>query len=116
MNPSIRKLPLFAAAVLMGALWANPAQAQDMKGDAEAGKKTAEQFCAACHMREGGSVKLPGKKAPPPFKDVAQREGFSAETVADIMAAPKHPARHVKLNEQQTADVAAFIRSLEGDN
>lgn len=109
MTLSPARLLTLAATVLAAAVASEPAGA----ADAAAGEKIAKQHCAACHMRPGGPIVLPGKAPPPPFAELAKRDGFAAETVAAALAKPKHPMRHIKLTDEQIADVAAFILTLK---
>lgn len=89
---------------------AGPAAAQE--GSAEAGGEIVTKSCAACHMPKGAPVALPGKTPPPHFRDVANAENLF-EVVAATLDNPKHPMRPITLNEQQIADVTAFIRTVK---
>jgi len=80
-------------------------------GDAIRGQELAAIWCRSCH--------LPGENRPaniiaaPPLEEVAQRSGFDARRIAQLLMLP-HPAMPDRgLSRGEADDIAAYLLSLQ---
>ena len=95
------RLPVLVAAAL---IFAAPAHAA---GDAAAGERIAEMWCAGCH-----AVRAAGTDAAPPFTEIAKRPGRSDEFVYAWLTDPHPPMPRLDLSRKDIADLIAYLRSL----
>lgn len=102
-------LPVVIAGVLTAAM-ASAAHGADRV----AGKKLALQWCAACHIvsedqARASSVSLPS------FYDMAKDPEWSEAALATFLADPHPNMPDMNLGTIETANLAAYIRSLAPD-
>ncbi|MGR4866457.1 c-type cytochrome [Caulobacter sp. LARHSG274] len=112
---------LGAAAVL--AVSAPGADAAQTQGQAQAGRRLAQRHCGGCHAVAAGASPLADA---PPFRDIHRRYGSDGlrGLLAEGMIKPDpmpeegsvrtHPRMPMaELGEDETADLVAYLRSLE---
>jgi mono/diheme cytochrome c family protein len=78
-------------------------------GDAGAGKRLAQQWCASCHQIE---VTAPAKDVAPPFASLGVQKGKDPGWVRAWLANPHPPMQGINLSRQQIDDVVAYLQSL----
>jgi mono/diheme cytochrome c family protein len=106
------RLTLFP--ILAAALFATaqaPAFGQEAQGDAEAGRKLAETWCAACHHIESQGAGA-GAVAPS-FADVAKLPSTTALALKVFLRTSHATMPNLQLTRQETDDVIAYILSLK---
>ncbi len=102
--------PIASLLVLIGA--AQPAAAQQVIGNADAGHELASKLCSACHIV--GSEQA-GSDVAPPFPVIARDPGISL-TALHGWKGPAHPMLpNLALTAQQIADINAYLDVLHGD-
>jgi mono/diheme cytochrome c family protein len=94
---------LALTALLLAATSANAA-------DLEAGRRLAQQRCAACHIVTG-SPRNDLVADAPPFIVIGRKYGFDAEAIALNLVGP-HAKMNFALSRPEANDVAAYIQSL----
>ena len=93
-------------------LTAGPALAQEAPGDPAAGRRLAEQVCAACHA-------IPGREPAREARGVRPLQALAADPAVTGMALTAYlrsqhpPMPNFMLDEQQLNDVVAYILSLQ---
>lgn len=98
--------PAIAIAAL-GVLAASPAPAA---GDAAAGKRNVDTWCAGCHQTDEDDKKA-GLIDTPSFADIANRR--TQEVVRAFLAKPHPPQPQFRLTPKDIDDLAAFIGALK---
>jgi mono/diheme cytochrome c family protein len=78
--------------------------------DIEAGRRLAQQRCAACHIVTGSPRNDVVAEAPP-FLVIGRKYGFDAEAIALNLVGP-HARMNFALSRPDANDVAAYIQSL----
>ncbi len=78
--------------------------------DIEAGRRLAQQRCAACHIVTG-SPRNDLVADAPPFLVIGRKYGFDAEAIALNLVGP-HAKMNFALSRPEANDVAAYIQSL----
>jgi mono/diheme cytochrome c family protein len=94
------------------ALWlaAEIATTSASSADIEAGRRLAQQRCAACHIVTG-SPRNDFVADAPPFLVIGRKYGFDAEAIALNLVGP-HAKMNFALSRPEANDVAAYIQSL----
>ena len=97
-----------ALTVLVGLIvgQATPAVARD----AAAGLVLARTWCSACHVVEVDQVRA--SVDVPPFVEVANRDGFSQDRLAEFLADPHPRMPNMALTVEEIANLGAYIASL----
>jgi mono/diheme cytochrome c family protein len=78
--------------------------------DIEAGRRLAQQRCAACHIVTGSPRNDVVAEAPP-FLVIGRKYGFDAEAIALNLVGP-HARMNFALSRPEANDVAAYIQGL----
>jgi mono/diheme cytochrome c family protein len=78
--------------------------------DIEAGRRLAQQRCAACHIVTG-SPRNDFVADAPPFLVIGRKYGFDAEAIALNLVGP-HAKMNFALSRPEANNVAAYIQSL----
>jgi mono/diheme cytochrome c family protein len=78
--------------------------------DTEAGRRLAQQRCAACHIVTGSPRNDVVAEAPP-FLVIGRKYGFDAEAIALNLVGP-HARMNFALSRPEANDVAAYIQGL----
>jgi mono/diheme cytochrome c family protein len=78
-------------------------------GNAAAGKRLAQQWCASCHQVEPSA---PAKDVAPPFASLGVRKGKDPGWVRAWLTNPHPPMQGINLSRQQIDDVVAYLQSL----
>jgi mono/diheme cytochrome c family protein len=78
--------------------------------DAAAGKELALRWCAVCHLVAPEQERAP--TVAPPFATIANRPGFNADQLTQLMLAPHPRMPGRELSRDQAADIAAYIATL----
>ncbi len=88
------------------------ALAQDLPGDAIAGRAFAEEICAACHAVGKGQygVSLEGA---PAFQEVAEDSAATALALRVFLRTPHENMPDLILSEAETDNVISYILSLK---
>ncbi len=89
-----------------------PAFGQEPPGDAEAGRRIAESWCAACHQ-----INSQGKGAgavAPSFPDIANLPSTTALALNVFLRTSHADMPNFQLTRQESDDVIAYILSLKG--
>ena len=104
------RLPAACAGLL---LCAAAASAQDIPGNAAAGKRFSMGVCAECHMVAVGQSGLYRSDAPP-FPDIANLPSTTVLSLRVFLQTPhaKRSMPDLVLTEDQMDDVIAYILSL----
>jgi mono/diheme cytochrome c family protein len=115
-------IPFAAAALLLAALGADAATAQDAKetkpalftaDQAGAGAAIYTQTCAACHGGQMEGVSAPALKGPS-FAEAANAQSLTAQSLLDTMAASMPESDPGSLKPEEYAAVAAYILQQNG--
>ncbi len=81
-----------------------------LAGDANRGKRIAEQRCEACHIIGPGPR---GEVAEaPPFTVIARKFGYDADMMVYALVGP-HAKMNFSLNWPEADDVAAYLATLD---
>jgi mono/diheme cytochrome c family protein len=104
MKPIVR--PIVVAVLSALSLAATSATAADI----EAGRRLAQQRCAACHIVTG-SPRNDIVADAPPFLVIGRKYGFDGEAIALNLVGP-HAKMNFALSRPEANDVAAYIESL----
>jgi mono/diheme cytochrome c family protein len=104
MKPIVR--PIVVAVLSALSLAATSATAADI----EAGRRLAQQRCAACHIVTG-SPRNDIVADAPPFLVIGRKYGFDGEAIALNLVGP-HAKMNFALSRPEANDVAAYIQSL----
>jgi mono/diheme cytochrome c family protein len=97
-------------AVLALAFAAASAATSASAADIEAGRRLAQQRCAACHIVTG-SPRNDIIADAPPFLVIGRKYGFDSEAIALNLVGP-HARMNFALSRPEANDVAAYIQSL----
>jgi mono/diheme cytochrome c family protein len=79
--------------------------------DAANGKVLAQRWCSSCHIV--GSAQVGGSADLPTFGSIARRPGFNARRLANFLADPHPKMPNMALSRGETADIAAYIATLQ---
>jgi len=101
------------APLLAMLLAAAPAAAQPRDGDAQEGRRLAEQWCANCH-RVAPAGPGPVSDAVPSFAAIAARPGATAEGIATFLRTPHATMPDHGLTLAQARDLAAWVLAQRG--
>jgi mono/diheme cytochrome c family protein len=104
MKPMVK--PIVVAVLSALSLAATSATAADI----EAGRRLAQQRCAACHIITA-SPRNDIVADAPPFLVIGRKYGFDAEAIALNLVGP-HAKMNFALSRPEANDVAAYIESL----
>ncbi len=108
MRSSLVKARLVYAAATAAALLAANSIAS-AAGNAPAGKRLAERWCASCHQIEPSA---PAKDAAPPFASLGVQKGKDPGWVRAWLVSPHPPMQGIDLSRQQTDDIVVYLQSL----
>ncbi len=96
-----------ATIILIGAaLWTSSSA---RAADADAGRRIAERWCAACHVVS--SEQTTGMEGAPPFSELAARIDFRSRPLADVLSGPHPVMPNMQLGRTDAADLTAYIQS-----
>jgi len=102
-----------AIAVLIPMIGAAVPAAAQAPGDAEAGRRLAETWCASCHMVAPGG-RGPATDATPDFAAVAAMPSTTAMSLRVFLQTPHSQMPDLHLSRPQTDDLISYILSLRG--
>lgn len=111
MATSFTRQVSFAAALLLAV--AAEASAEDLPGDAAAGRNLVESWCVVCHEVAPG-LRGPGAFTAPAFQDVADDPAVTALALRAFLQTPHFDMPDVMLSPAETDDVISYILSLRG--
>ncbi len=97
-----------AMALILLPLLGTAALAQPRGGDAEEGRRLAEQWCANCHRITPGGPG-PASDAVPSFAAIAAGPGRTAEGIATFLRNPHATMPDHGLTPAQARDLAAYV-------
>jgi mono/diheme cytochrome c family protein len=80
-------------------------------GDADAGKRIAQQWCSACHVT-GKEKRGKGSDAAPSFVGLAQKPVKTEAYLKAWIANPHPPMPNFNLSRRDIDDLVAYIRGL----
>jgi mono/diheme cytochrome c family protein len=80
-------------------------------GDADYGRRLAENWCALCHAVSAD--RGPIKSDAPPFAKIAQSPDFTADRLAYLLLDPHPKMAKLALSRRAINDIAAYILSLK---
>ena len=108
---SSRRTSLSALTVF--ALLAMPVSlsAQDMKGDAQAGRDYAATWCTGCHAIDRATP--PSQKVGPDFSTIAQRRSTTASRLIRFLYSKHRNMPDFEIELDDATDIAAHIMSLK---
>ena len=78
-------------------------------GDAERGRRLAQDRCAACHIVGRGLRGIVAEA--PPFEAIGRKYGFSEDNLVPALVGP-HAKMNFALRGPEANDMAAYIASL----
>ena len=106
LGPALAAIPLTAGAAL--------AQEQEAPVDPAAGRRLAEERCAACHAIPGVAprIGIPGARS---FEALAADPAVTGLTLHAYLRTLHPPTPTFVLDEEQLNDVIAYILSLRGE-
>jgi mono/diheme cytochrome c family protein len=90
--------------VALGAMFASSAV---LAGDAESGKRMAQDRCSTCHIIGPGLRNEVANS--PPFEAIARK--YDADMLVFAILDP-HPRMNIRLTRPEAEDVAAYIHAL----
>lgn len=95
------------------AIAASPAAAaaQDLPGDAVAGREFALRYCSDCHVIAEGQPH-PATDGAPPFASVARMKGVARLSLHAFLQTPHRRMPNLILDRMAIDDVVAYILSL----
>ncbi|MFN0263067.1 c-type cytochrome [Tepidamorphus sp. 3E244] len=96
-----------AAGLLLASVLAANAQG---KIDPKRGAVVAETWCAACHVVSADQESVASADVPP-FSALTLQEGFDDNRLRAFLRQPHGPMEGVELDENQIADLIAYIRT-----
>ncbi|WP_026606895.1 c-type cytochrome [Methylocapsa acidiphila] len=106
------RLVLSAALVLSSSIAAvAPSSAQETPGDAAAGRRIAEAWCAACHRIDAKDDR-PLTEAPS-FAEVAQLPSTTGLALNVFLHSSHENMPNFQLTQRESEDVIAYILSLK---
>jgi mono/diheme cytochrome c family protein len=78
-------------------------------GDADAGRRLAQQRCAACHIVD----QIPRNEVAdaPPFPVIGRKFDFNADALVAAITSP-HPKMNFRVRGRDADDIAAYIVTL----
>ena len=79
-------------------------------GDPERGRGVIEQWCRACHQREGDK---PDPEMAPPYEKIVMRPGHTRTYFEAFMKEDHFPMTTFRLFDQEKADVVAYLMALQ---
>jgi len=80
-------------------------------GYVAAGKTVALQWCAGCHVVNGGKS---GQDGPPPFRSIANRPNVTTSALRAFLFQPHGRMPDLQISRRDQEDVIAYILSLKG--
>ena len=95
---------------LAAAIWSGGALAQSRIGDAAAGKRLAETWCASCHLISAEQASATTEA--PPFATIAERQPGAYGWIEAFLADPHPPMPDLSLTRAEIRDLTAYIASL----
>jgi mono/diheme cytochrome c family protein len=103
----------FARSALPAALalllaWLAPSAAH---ADAAAGKRLAQQWCANCHVIDGGAPAASLPQGPPSFRTIAGH--LDPGAMRAFLSHPHAPMPDLALTRAEIDDLIAYIESLK---
>ena len=101
---------ILLAAIL--ALSAYAANAQDVPGNAEAGREYAREVCSPCHAVTAGQAAQRTIAIGPDFQTIANTSGMTAMALRAFLQTPHPKMPNLILTPEQSVDVIAFVLSL----
>ena len=101
-------------ALLLAALTAAPALAQDSLGDAEAGRALAGKVCSVCHAVQPDERDSPYKGLAS-FQAVAERKEFSEIGLRVFLRSSHQDMPNLVLSSEEIDDLVAYIHSLRAE-
>ena len=102
------------ASLMIGLLFAGfagPAPAQDLPGDAAAGRSLAVTVCAVCHA-VGTVAPDAAADRPPSFQSLADDPAMTALALRVFLRTPHRNMPNLILTEAESDDVIAYILAL----
>ncbi len=106
---SLVKISLVFPVTAVALLLAGPSPALSANGNAEAGKRLAQQWCSSCHQVEPTAA---ARDTAPPFASLGVQKGKDPGWIRAWLANPHPPMRDIALSRQQIDDVVAYLQSL----
>lgn len=103
---------LIIAAGMLAVTFGATAAAEELLGDPTAGRKLANDVCAACHVVEPGLEPRSDIDAPA-FPDLAKQPGITALSLRVFLQTPHERMPDLRLSPDETDDVIAHILSLD---
>ena len=79
------------------------------EGDATAGKRLAQRWCATCHQVEPSA---PAKDTAPPFASLGVQRGKDPGWIRAWLINPHPPMQGINLSRQQIDDIVAYLQTL----
>ena len=108
---AVRDLGLGAALLLTAASVSIATAAQDLPGDAVAGRELALGVCAECHFVAPEQIVEPMTEAPW-FQDIADKPATTELGLRVFLQSPHLTMPNIMLTPQETDDVISYILSL----
>lgn len=90
-------------------LWIGAAKA----GDADAGRKIAEQWCVACHTVSADAA---ARDTAPPFSVIARDPAYDRDRLLQVLSDPHPPMPQIHLSRKQLDDIIAYLGALGAAN
>jgi len=81
------------------------------RADVAAGERLARQWCANCHVIDGGSPTTTIQQGPPSFRTVATR--LNPGELRAFLSHPHKPMPDLALTRAEIADLIAYIETLK---
>jgi cytochrome c2 len=81
-------------------------------GDPASGKDIARNWCARCHLVDGGRA----RDAAPRLRAIAGDPSWTEDRLAAFLAKPHGGMRSFSFSRQEIDDLVAYIRSLESQS
>lgn len=101
--------PVPALLICAAFLWMGVAKA----GEAEDGRKIAEQWCVACHTVSSGAA---ARDAAPPFDVIARSPAYDRDRLIQVLSDPHPPMPKIHLSRKQLDDIIAYLGALRAAN
>lgn len=103
---------MFAAALLaLPALLLASLPPTAAHADSAAGERLARQWCANCHVIDGGNPGAAVPQGPPTFRTVAQQ--LSPDQLRTFLTRPHPPMPDLALTRAEIEDLVAYIETLK---
>jgi len=81
------------------------------RADAAAGERLARQWCANCHVIDGGAPAATVPQGPPSFRTIAQH--LAPGALAAFLSRPHGAMPDLALTRAEIDDLVAYIQSLK---